>query len=179
MTRWIRFLSALVTAPARPKLATLNDECLLSVHAWPTDADLSMVNHAAIMSLMEVGRIDLMARTGFLLLAIRSGWSVPVRAIDVRFDRPAKPLQRLTLSTRLIFVDQQWLYVRHKLSRAGKSIASAIVQATVRHGRTPVSHQQVLDAIGLPYSWEDNALGLPSLIQIDQHRPNQQPPGNR
>ena len=157
MTRWIRFLSAVVGASTRPTLSSLDEECLLTFRAWPTDADLAIVNHAAIMSLMEVGRIDLMARSGFLKLAIRNGWSVPVRAINVEFERPAKPLQRLTLSTRLVFMDEQWVYLRHRFTRAGKSVASAIVQATIRRGREPVSHQRVLEMIGLPYRWESAA----------------------
>ena len=157
MTRWLRFGLTLLRSYTQQRLSSLDEELSISVRAWPTDSDMSVVNHAALISLMELGRIDLMARSGFLSLALRNGWSVPISIIGVRFVRPVRPLQRLTVLTKLAYADDQWLYVRHRIARGKKPVAAAVVQATVRKGRERISHQQVLGLLGLPYRWEDSA----------------------
>ena len=45
---------------------------------WPTDVDVSIANHAAVLTIMEIGRIDFMIRSGFFGLSRRNRWYFPL-----------------------------------------------------------------------------------------------------
>ena len=62
--RWLRLLLALLKARYRSKLS-VNDSSVILFSVWLTDVDATIMNHAALMTVMEAGRMDLMVRTGF------------------------------------------------------------------------------------------------------------------
>lgn len=141
--RWIRFLITLLSARLRSRLR-ITDESRLRFRVWLTDIDISIMNHAAMMSVMETGRIDLMARTGFLKLAQKNKWYVPSSSIHVQFFRPLKLFQRATLITRVFYVDEKWIYIKQKILRQDKTIALCMVKSTVKKGREQVNILDIL-----------------------------------
>jgi hypothetical protein len=50
----------------------------MGLRVWPSECDAAFPGHAALMVLMECGRIDLMVRFGFLRLARRSRRYLPL-----------------------------------------------------------------------------------------------------
>ena len=146
--RWIRLLSAVISARFRSKLM-INDQSLIPFHVWPTDIDVSIMNHAAIMTVMEMGRIDFMVRSGFLKLAREKKWYFPSASVSAQFIRPLKIFQKATLATRIFHVNERWIYIEQKVERAGKVIAICIVKSTVRKGREYVSTNEIVKALQL------------------------------
>jgi len=68
--RWIRLLFALIKAKFKSKVKA-TDTVELSFNVWVTDIDVSIMNHAAIMTIFEIGRLDFMVCTNFLKLLIK------------------------------------------------------------------------------------------------------------
>ncbi|MBW3671263.1 MAG: acyl-CoA thioesterase [Acidobacteria bacterium] len=150
--RWLRFGIALLRARFRRKL-TISEDSVVDFRVWFTDVDASIMNHAALMTVMETGRIDLMVRSGFLALALERRWYFATRGISVQFLRPLKVFQRARLITRVSHVDEQWIHVEHQVVRRDKVVAIATVQSAVKHGRERVSYDEiaaVLDIGSLP-----------------------------
>ncbi len=87
--RWIRLLFAILSAKYRSKL-TISDESNISFRVWITDIDASIMNHAPMMTVMEMGRIDFMVRSGFFKIAREKNWYFPSKSISVQFIRPLK-----------------------------------------------------------------------------------------
>ncbi len=125
MSRWMRFLLLAVGSLWRPKLRP-DEESVLTLRTWLTDADISHVNNAAYLTFFEMGRIDLQLRTGFVRLAFKKGWAAPMGSIVIQFRKPLRRFQKFRLKTRLACWDDRWLYVEHRLERNRETIASAL-----------------------------------------------------
>jgi len=68
--RWIRLILGLIKAKFKSKIQA-TETTSLGFRVWITDIDISAMNHEAILTVMEVGRIDVMVRTDFFKLRTR------------------------------------------------------------------------------------------------------------
>ena len=146
--RWIRFLITLVSAQYRSTL-NIKDESTIRFRVWLTDIDLSIMNHAAMMTVMEMGRIDFMVRTGFLKLARKNKWYFPSSSISVQFFRPLKMFERATLITKVFNIDESWIYIEHKVLKQDKIIAICVVKSTVKKGREQINIMDILEQLNM------------------------------
>ena len=140
--RWLRLSIALFSAKHKSKLS-ITDVSEIKFRVWLTDIDASIMNHAAMMTVMEMGRIDYMVRSGFFKLARRKKWYFPSRSISVQFIRPLKFFQTANVTTRVFNVDKNWIYIEQKIIRKGKIIAICIVKSTVKKGKITVSTNEI------------------------------------
>ncbi|HXI21310.1 MAG TPA: thioesterase family protein [Gemmatimonadales bacterium] len=148
MTRWIRVLLTILRSWRLPRLG-VDQESDLTFRVWPTDADLSIMNHATFLTIMEQGRIDFLFRTGFIGLLRRHHWSAVLGSITVQFRSPLRRFQRYQLGTRVACWDSDWIYLEHRVSRADKLVACGLARIAIvaRAGR--VSPVEALLAFGL------------------------------
>jgi acyl-CoA thioesterase FadM len=145
--RWIRLLAALMAARYRKKLE-VNETSELFFRVWITDVDASIMNHAAMMTVMEAGRIDLMVRTGFFRMARRNKWYFPSSGISVQFFRPLKVFQRASLVTRLVYADEKWIYIEQRVCREGKDIAFCLVRGKIKKQRSTLNAKEIITQLG-------------------------------
>ena len=157
--RWLRLLFALIGARYRSRL-NVNDASILSFRVWLTDIDASIMNHAAMMTVMEAGRIDLMVRAGFFSLARKEKWYFPTSSISVQFMRPLKLFQKAQLETRVVHVTQTAIYLEQKITRENKEIAACMVKATVKKGREVLDIPAIIKQLG----GESLTSGVPDVI---------------
>lgn len=144
--RWIRLLSALINAKFKKKLIGTETVCK-SFRVWITDMDVSVMNHAAIMTVLETGRLDLMVRTNFLKIATKNKWYFPMQAISIQFYRPLKILQKAQIFTRISYVDAKWIYLEQKIERKGKIIVACIIKGTIKKGRETIHTSEFMKAL--------------------------------
>ena len=140
--RWLRLSTAIFSAKHKSKLS-ITDVSKIKFRVWLTDIDASIMNHAAMMTVMEMGRIDYMVRTGFFKLARRKKWYFPIRSISAQFIRPLKLFQTANLITRVFHVDESWIYIEQKIVRQGKIIAICIVKGTIKKGKKSVPTHEI------------------------------------
>lgn len=108
-------------------------EARLGWRVLPTDLDLNLhMNNARYLSLMDLGRVDLLSRYGLLRLAFRAHWLPVLGAVTIRFFRPLRPWQRYDLVTRVAGWDEKWFYLEQRFESEGKLVARAMVKALVR-----------------------------------------------
>lgn len=144
--RHLRLLSALISAKFKGKVKA-TDTLTKPFRVWITDIDVSVMNHAAIMTVFELGRLDFMVRTNFLKVASKSKWYFPSQAISVQYYRPLKMFQKAKVLTRIAFVDEKWIYVEQKIMRNGKEVAACLVKNTIKDGRQTVPTLQIMKAL--------------------------------
>ncbi|MGY1550628.1 acyl-CoA thioesterase [Microbacterium sp. A588] len=150
------------TAVARVRVTTL-----------PTDLDLLRhMNNGRYLSLFDLGRWDLLVRTGMSDAMKKHGWYAVVSSETVTFRKSLRLWQRFDVESRLIGHDDKAIYLEHRAVVDGEIYARAIVRARMlkRSGGT-LSHQELFDAIGRPegmpevadwmHEWAD-ASALPS-----------------
>jgi len=147
MTRWLRFLLTMLRSITKPRLR-VDQESSLDLRVWPTDADLSLMNHAGYLTVMEQGRVDLMVRTGFLRFLLRRHWSAVLASITVQFRRPLRRFQRFRLRTRLVCWDEQWIYLEHRIDRGNEFVASGLAKNVILGPQGRLRPADVLTAFG-------------------------------
>ena len=150
MNLYLRLIRTLVAALlARARLHPL-DESVLRMRVWPHDLDLNMhMNNGRYLTLMDLGRADLLARAGLLSVVLRQKWMPVVAGVTIRFRRSLAPFDRFTLRTRLVGWDARWLYLEQRFLRGDEVIAVAAVRAAIKRRGGTVPVEEVIAASGV------------------------------
>ena len=164
--RWIKLLTAIISARFRSKLSP-DGVSEIDFRVWITDVDASIMNHAEIMTVFEIGRIDLMIRTGFFRLARKNKWYFPSRSIMVQFIRPLKIFQKARLSSKILHMGDRWIYTEQKITRDNKVISICVVKNTVKKGKETVSPIEIADKLGFATVPEGGKSIVQSMSQND------------
>lgn len=141
-----RLLLVALSSFRRPRLGP-GDESVLRFRVLPTDLDLNFhMNNGRYLTVMDLGRVDLLLRVGVVRAMRRMRWRGVVASEMVRFRRPLNLFERYELRTRLLCWDERWFFMEHRVTRRGELMAWGLVkiQFSSREGR--LRPQQVIDA---------------------------------
>jgi acyl-CoA thioesterase FadM len=126
---YFRLLWMLLFGRFRPGVSALGP-CRTPFRVLPTDLDvLRHVNNGIYLSLMDLGRVDLMRRSGLFASLARKGWYPVVIAETIQFRRSLTLWQRFTIVTRVLGWDERAIVVEQRFERGGETIARAWVRA--------------------------------------------------
>lgn len=157
MNLWLRLLWLLVTTPFRSRLKPPFDMSVLPFRVWFHDLDTSLhMNNGRYWSLMDLGRTDLMLRTGLWRTVLREGWVPVVNAGMIRFRRELRLFRPFALETRILCWTENWLVMQHRILSRGRDgteivAAVALVRAALydRATRRYVPVTRILADIGI------------------------------
>ena len=131
MNLWLRLLHLIVASFFRARLDPSRDVSRLAFRVWPHDLDTSLhMNNGRYWTIMDLGRADLMIRSGLWRAVLREKWTPVVSAAKIRFRRELKPFRAFRLETRIVAWGDTWLVMEHRIvttGRDGSDILSAIV----------------------------------------------------
>lgn len=103
MNLWFRLLWVLITARRRGRLTLPSDGSALTFRVWPHDLDISFhMNNGRYLTLMDLGRLDVMVRSDLWRQVLRYRWTPIASAVTVRFQRELRLFQKFRLETRLL-----------------------------------------------------------------------------
>lgn len=103
MNLWLRLFWFALTAWRRPALAQSSDVSVLTFRVWPNDLDLSLhMNNGRYLTLMDLGRLDLLVRMGLWQAVRRHKWTPIASSIIIRYRRELTPFARFRLETRMV-----------------------------------------------------------------------------
>lgn len=106
MNLWLRLLWLLLTAKSRGAIAMPGGVSSLLFRVWPHDLDVSVhMNNGRYLTLMDLGRTDIMLRSGLWREVQRNGWTPIASAVTIRYRRELRPWQAFRLDTRLVCWD--------------------------------------------------------------------------
>ena len=106
MNLWFRLLWVLLTARRRGPLVLPGETSILSFRVWPHDLDISVhMNNGRYLTLMDLGRLDVLVRSGLWRQVLQHRWTPIASAITIRFQRELRPFQKFRLETRLLCWD--------------------------------------------------------------------------
>ncbi len=159
MSRWVRILITFIRAQFLKNINP-DEETSLNFRVWITDVDLSIMNKAAMMTITEMGRIDLMIRTGFIKHVRRNKLYVPLASISAQFRRPLKRFQKFQLKTQLIYWDKKWIYISHRIVCEEKIVAVALAKCTLKKGRERIPFEKIIHEL----NWEMKPKKRPKMI---------------
>ncbi len=148
MNLLLRLLWVLVRGARGARLAP-GAEATLALRVWPTDLDLNgHMNNGRYLSIMDLGRLDLVARMGLLGAFARQGWRPLLGSAQLRFFRSLKPFARYHLRTRVLWWDEKWIYLEQVFEAEGRVAARGRVKGLFRGPGGNVTPAEVLRAAG-------------------------------
>ncbi|MFN7710331.1 MAG: acyl-CoA thioesterase [Holosporales bacterium] len=168
MNLLLRLILLLLTVRSRSRLG-LFDESELVFHVLPTDLDLNMhMTNSRYLSLMDLGRIDLMFRTGVGRQALKRRWGVALGASTIRYRRSLTLGQRFVLKTRVVGWDEKWVIMEQKIEREGELIAHALMKGVfVARGKS-VPTREIFASIGVDTDPQMLTSAMVSWAQLEE-----------
>lgn len=137
MNLWLRLFWYLLTFWRRPALEPLKGVSRLTFRVCPTDLDTSAhLNNGRYLTLMDIGRLDLMVRSGLWRAVLRHRWTPVASAIKIRFRREIRLFQRFEIASRIVAWDSasvvmEQLFIFKDGAKAGQLAAHALFKGGI------------------------------------------------
>ncbi|MGH2340954.1 acyl-CoA thioesterase [Segnochrobactraceae bacterium EtOH-i3] len=163
MNLWLRLIGVLAATRKGPRIALPDGVSRLPMRVWLNDLDLNFhMTNGRYLTLMDLGRLDMLARAGLLRPILRARWMPVVTGVTIRYRRSLAPFQKFHLETRLTGWDEHFLFLEQRFvipdgPAAGEIAAQAEVRATfVERGEKPqkVPVARLFSTLGLDLSPE-------------------------
>jgi acyl-CoA thioesterase FadM len=152
MSLIFRLLMVLASVRFRAPLG-VDDISRLTMRVLPTDLDLNLhLNNGRYLTIMDLGRIDLIVRAGLLPTLIRNRWVPVIGGTLIRYRFSLRLFERFDLITRIVGWDEKWFHVEQKFEARNGTAAVALSKAVIRDGERTVSPAEVLHSIGIDRS---------------------------
>lgn len=149
MNMYLRLLWFLVRVRGRGPLS-IWDTSRSRFRVNPLDLDVQKhMNNGRYLSLMDLGRMDLMLRSGFWGHVRAKGWFPVVAGQTITYRRSLTLGQRFDIATRVMGHDGRWIYLE-QVFRVGETVyADAVVRARfIRAAGGSVDVDEVLAGAG-------------------------------
>lgn len=146
----LRTLILLIQSARRSPLS-IWETSSLPLRVLPTDIDIAMhVNNGMYFSLMDLGRFDLMARSGTWKTIRGRGWTPVVAGETIAFRRSLQLWQRYTIETKVIGLDEKAIYFEQRMVVDGEIYARAHIATRLVSKGKPVSQDEIIREFGEP-----------------------------
>lgn len=148
MSFLLRLLKIALIALFTPR-RKLQDESVIHLRVWPNDLDLNVhMNNGRYLSLMDLGRVDVMFHSGAFALWFKRGWQPLVAWSCCRHFKPLSLFQRFEIRTRVVGWDEKWVYFEQRFTRNGQLHALAAVKALMAGNERLISTAELFGATG-------------------------------
>lgn len=152
MNLWLRLVWVMLSALWRPHIDPRTGVSSVHFRVWPHDLDLNLhMNNGRYLTLMDLGRIDFVLRTGLWRPLWQQRWSPIVSAAAIRFRRELRPFEGFRIETRLVaWTDTTAVMEQAFVSDRQRVAARAFVKAGfyARTDRAYVTVKRVVEALG-------------------------------
>lgn len=157
MNLWLRVLHLILASFFRPRIDAVRDVSRLRFRVWPHDLDTSLhMNNGRYWTLMDLGRADIMIRSGLWRAIAKNGWVPVVNAGTIRFRRELRLFQAFALETRIVTWGDTFVVMEHRLvttatNGAPVACAVALVRAGLydRKSKRFATVDEIFGAIGI------------------------------
>ncbi len=145
MKLYFRLIWLILTQSWRPR-CTMLDAVDTPFRVLPNDLDALMhVNNGVYLTMMDLGRTDLLLRAGAFSKIRGQGWYPVLAAETIRFKRSLTLFQKFVIRTRVLGWDERSFYLEQQFIAKGKLVAKAVVDARfLSKGQGQVTPAQLL-----------------------------------
>ncbi|MFM5952517.1 MAG: acyl-CoA thioesterase [Micrococcales bacterium] len=162
MKLWLRMIWAFNGWRFKSPL-TIADVSKRTFRVWPTDIDaFNHMNNGVYLTLMDLGRFDLMLRAGKWQVFKKLGWYPVVVSVSIVFRKSLAPWTLFDIESKIIGWDHEAVFVEQRFTRDGEIYTRAFVKLRwLKKPRGIVTPQEVIDQAG---GWPGEVPVLPAWI---------------
>ena len=170
MSLFFRVLFIIFTSIFKKRLGPLEDS-VIKLWVLPNDLDIQgHMNNGRFLTLMDLGRIDLMIRTGFWKTSQKHRWIPLIGTAMISFKRPLNLFQCFELHSRIVCWDDKWCYIEQRFVRKGRIITFAWTRGLFRGPSGNVSSAEVLAKSGYRLKSPPMPRALKLWVQSEKRR---------
>jgi acyl-CoA thioesterase FadM len=148
MSFLLRLIKIALIALFTPRRGLL-EPSVIRLRVWPNDLDLNVhMNNGRYLSLMDLGRVDVMFHSGAFALWFKRGWQPLVAWSCCRHFKPLRLFQRFEIRTRILGWDEKWIYFEQRFASGGTLYALAAVKALMAGNERLISTEELFGATG-------------------------------
>ena len=146
---YLRLLVFMIRVRFRSRLS-MWDTSRTSFRVNPADLDVQRhMNNGRYLTLMDLGRMDLMLRSGFWKRLTAQGWYPVVAGQSITYRKSLVLWQKFDIASRVLGHDDRWIYMEQVFRVGDVVYADAIIRARfLRRTGGSVSIPEVLDLVG-------------------------------
>jgi acyl-CoA thioesterase FadM len=127
---YFRLLWMLLRLLFLPEAADLTSVFRRPFRVLPTDCDFNFhLTNGRYFSLLDVARIEHLARMKLLGILLRRRWLPVLNATEITFIRPLAPLQKFDITTRMVTWDEKYFYLEQRFESDGTLHAVSLARA--------------------------------------------------
>lgn len=176
MNLWFRMLWYALVARWRPAVHMPHGISRLSFRVWPRDLDTSLhMNNGRYLTLMDLGRLDIMVGSGLWRAVMRHGWTPVASAIKIRFRREIRLWERFRIETRIVAWDQltvvmEQVFLFEGGERDGQVAAQALFKGGLydRKSRRFVPIAQLMQETGVSAESPEPSPEVEAFLKADE-----------
>lgn len=148
MNLYLRLLLLLFKRKMKQK-PELFETAVLYLRVLPNDLDFNFhMNNGRFLSIMDLGRIELIKQRGLIKHMIRHRWAPIVGQAQISFYRPLNPFQSYELHTRLMCWDNKWAYFEQIFISKNKTIAVGHIKGLLSSAQGTLNPDKVIKLLG-------------------------------
>lgn len=149
MNLLVRLFKTLALFFIFPRRMPLLGDSVVRFRVWPNDLDTNLhMNNGRYMTLLDLGRLDLLLRIGAAAPAFRRRWYPVLASVQLRFKRPLNLFQKFEILTRLVTWDAKWVYLEQQILRQGRAVAHAYLKGAFVGPKGTVPIPELLALMG-------------------------------
>ncbi len=153
-TLWVYILSFF-----RPRITDLLGVSTVDFVVLPNDLDTNIhMNNGRYLTIMDLGRFDLVLRSGILKYMMKQKSMPVLAAAQVRWRLSLEPFQKYTLETRVLCWDDKWVYMEQRfVIRGGKKHGAVAAIGLVKGSfysnikKETVPTREILEVLNMPH----------------------------
>ncbi|MDP5308516.1 acyl-CoA thioesterase [Paracoccus spongiarum] len=143
-----RFAKEMVKVRGAPALAP--GQAHVSTHlCWPWDLDPWIeLNNGRTLTLFDLGRIPMVARSGLVPVLRRQGWGLTVAGNTTRYRRRIRMFDRFTMISQIIGWDDRFLYIEQSMWKGAECCNHMLLRAAITSSAGIVPPARLAEAAG-------------------------------
>lgn len=144
-----RILMVFFKSKKAPKLSMF-DTGSVSMRATLTDIDFAgHINNGMYFSIFDLGRFDLMFRSGVWDILRKKKWTPVVQCETITFRKSVELGKKFSQETRLLGLDEKCIYFEQRIVVDGEIYARAYIATRMTSKKGAVSNEEIMQAVGL------------------------------
>jgi acyl-CoA thioesterase FadM len=148
MVVWLRGILVWISSSFRSPIRVL-DQSVRSFRVWPNDFDLLRhLNNGRYLTLMDLGRFDLIIRMGLFRHLLKRRWYPVVGSATIRYLRSIYAFQKFEMRSRIVCWDEKWFFVEQRFEREGRLMAVGLIKGLILGPEGKIPPYEVLRLVG-------------------------------
>ena len=145
-----RTLLVMLFGKRRPRIG-IHDVARTRLRVLPTDLDfLGHMNNGVYLSIADLGRMDLLVRSGVWATFQKLGYYPVVASETITFRKSLQPWQRFDLESRVVGYDAKAVYIEQRFVVGGEIFATMFIRGRfLKKAGGVVSIPELSEAIGM------------------------------